>query len=423
MKKFSIILVLFFLSTNIFGQSEKINQLFTQYQDAQGVTTIKIAKPMFGMLNKLNIGDSELKKIKPLLKKIQGLNIMIMEKPTFPADLAAENVVPLQNYETQRSAILSAISNLKYEELVTVNSRDNKIKFLASDATDGIFNDLLLNITTNDNTILMMLDGKISMDDVSNLIEETKNVTALNPISSINSTTQQNTASVRKVSAFDGIEVSTGVSVKFTQAANHSVVVDVEPDKLQYVITEVENNVLKIFIRNNGVKNLNIRNLIVKVSSPKMNRIVTKSGASFQAMNTIKDRALAIEASSGSRVDGDFDISSSSAIESTSGSTIKMKLQTGSVALDASSGSFVRLNGSADNVAYSVTSGATLDGANFATKKATVSASSGSSVKVNVSDALTASVSSAASVQYKGNPSSIVTDVKKITGASLTQIN
>lgn len=423
MKKLSILLVLFFLSTNIFGQSEKLNQLFTQYQDSQGVTTIKIAKPMFGMLNKLNIGDSELSKIKPLLSKIQGLNIMIMEKPTFPAELAAENKIPLQNYENQKNSILSAIKAMKYEELMTVNSRDNKIKFLASEAKDGVLNDLLLNISSDESTILMMLDGKISMDDVSSLIEETKNVTALNPISSINSTSDENSESERKVANFDGIEVSTGVSVKFTQAANQSVVVDVEPDKLKYIITEVENGVLKVFIRNNGVKNLSIRNLTVIVSAPKMNRIVTKSGASFQAMNTITDRALAVEATSGSRIDGKFDISSSAALQASSGSNIRMDLKTNALAIDVSSGSFVRLNGSGDNVAYSVSSGAALDGIGFASKKATVSASSGSSVKLAVSDALTAQVSSAASVQYKGNPSNIVTDVKKITGASITQIN
>ncbi|WP_300671450.1 DUF4252 domain-containing protein [Soonwooa sp.] len=423
MKKLSILFVLVFLSTSIFGQSEKLDQLFTQYQDAPGVTTIKIAKPMFGMLNKLNIGDSELNKIKPLLSKIQGLNIMIMEKPTFPDNLAAENKIPLQNYEKQKADIMKAVNAMNYQELMTVNNRDGKIKFLASDAKGGMLDDLLLNISTEGNTILMMLDGKLSMDDVSKLIEETKNVTALNPISSINSTSEENYKSERKVANFDGIEVSTGVDVKFTQAANQSVVVNVDADKLKYIVTEVENGVLKVFIRNNGVKNLNIKNLTVVVSAPKMNRIVTKSGASFQAMNTITDRALAVEATSGSRIDGKFEISSSSALQASSGSNIRMDLKTNMLALDVGSGSFVRLKGNADTVAYSVSSGAALDGLDFNTKKATVSASSGSSIKMAVSDSLTAQVSSAASIQYRGNPTNIVTDVKKITGASISQVN
>lgn len=423
MKKLAFIIILFFLSTNIFGQSEKISQIFNQYQDTQGVTTIKIAKPMFSMLNKLNIADSELDRIKPLLSKIQGLNIMILEKPTFPKNLLNENKENLERYENQKKAIFSTVSNLKYEELMTINNKENKIKFLASDVKNGILDDLLLNISTDTNTILMVLDGKISMDDVSQLIEESKSVTALNPISSVNSTLQDNVSSVRKVANFDGIEVSTGLNVRYKQSDVQSVVVNVEPDKLQHVVTEVEGGILKIFIRNNGVKNLSIKNASVTISSPKMTRIITKSGASFQSENQVNSPSLSVQASSGSRVDGDFNISAATAIEVSSGSNIRMQLKTLALALDASSGSFTRIAGAGDNVGYVVTSGAAVDNVNFITKSASVSASSGSSVKLNVTDTLSASVSSAATVQYKGTPSNIVTDVKKITGASMKSIN
>ena len=51
-----------FSSLNIFGQSDKLNLLFDQYQDTEGVTSIKIAKPMFRLLGNLNIEDEDLKK-------------------------------------------------------------------------------------------------------------------------------------------------------------------------------------------------------------------------------------------------------------------------------------------------------------------------------------------------------------------------
>lgn len=422
MKKLSTILVLFFLSTNIFGQSEKLNQLFDQYQDVEGVTSIKIAKPMFRLLNSLKINDEDLNRIQPLLGKVNGLKMLVLEKPrtSMTPDKTDQRILDQSN--RIQNEINSSLKQMKFDELMTVNSKDNKIKFIAQEANNGVLDNLILNIVSEDASVLMMLDGKISMDDVSKMIEDTKNITSLSPVTTINSN-NQDVKSVRNVEKFDGIEVSTGVSVKFTQAANQSVVVNVEQDKQKYIITEVENGVLKVFIRNNGVKNLNIRNLTVNVSSPKMNRIVTKSGAIFEAVNTITDRALAVEASSGSRIDGDFKISSASAVQSESGSTVRMALQTGTLALDASSGAFVRLTGTADNVSYSISSGASCDAVNFAVKKVTVSASSGSSVKLNVSEALTAQVSSAASVQYKGNPTNIVTDVKKITGASISQIN
>ena len=80
MKKISIFIVLFLLSTNIFGQTEELNKLFDKYQDTEGVTSIKIAKPMFKLLNNLKIDDEELGKIQPLLGKVNGLKMLVLEK-------------------------------------------------------------------------------------------------------------------------------------------------------------------------------------------------------------------------------------------------------------------------------------------------------------------------------------------------------
>ena len=80
MKKFLLIFALFFSHFfNVNAQKDKLDQLFEKYQESDGVTSIKIAKPMFKMLNNLNIGDSELDQIKPLLSKINGLKILIVE--------------------------------------------------------------------------------------------------------------------------------------------------------------------------------------------------------------------------------------------------------------------------------------------------------------------------------------------------------
>ena len=68
--------------------------------------------------------------------------------------------------------MLSTLKNLHYEELMTVNSKDNKIKFLAANTTSDILDNLLLTINGEDSNVLMMLDGKISMNDVSNLVND-----------------------------------------------------------------------------------------------------------------------------------------------------------------------------------------------------------------------------------------------------------
>ena len=415
MKKISILIVLFLLSTNIFGQTEELNKLFDKYQDTEGVTSIKIAKPMFKLLNNLKIDDEELGKIQPLLGKVNGLKMLVLEK-------SGTSKNPIINEGKIEKEIATSLKNMKYEELVTVNSKDAKIKFMAQDITANVMDNLILNIISEDSSVLMMLDGKISMEDVNNLMSETKNVTSLNPVSSIKSANVQ-IGSVRNVPAFNGIETSSGVDVEFTQSPTQSVVVKVEPEKQQYVITEVENGVLKIFVRNKGVKNLNFNSLKVIVSGPKLSKLITKSGSIFKAVNQINETTFAASCSSGSQVSGDFKISTNTAMDVSSGVSVKMNLETKSLALEASSGSSIKLSGKADSGVYSASSGSSISAGDFVTKSAVVDASSGASVKINTTESLTASATSAASVQYRGNPSKVTKSANEMTGSTINAIN
>ena len=69
-----------------------------------------------------------------------------------------------------RDEINSSIKNLKYEELMTVNSDGKKIKFLTQDTTTSVVKDLLLSITGNDENLFLLLDGKVNVDDISKLV-------------------------------------------------------------------------------------------------------------------------------------------------------------------------------------------------------------------------------------------------------------
>jgi len=415
MKKISILIVLFLLSTNIFGQTEELNKLFDKYQDTEGVTSIKIAKPMFKLLNNLKIDDEELGKIQPLLGKVNGLKMLVLEK-------SGTSKNPIINEGKIEKEIATSLKNMKYEELVTVNSKDAKIKFMAQDITANVMDNLILNIISEDSSVLMMLDGKISMEDINNLMSETKNVTSLNPVSSIKSANVQ-IGSVRNVPAFNGIETSSGVDVEFTQSPTQSVVVKVEPEKQQYVITEVENGILKIFVRNNGVKNLNFNSLKVIVSGPKLSKLITKSGSIFKAVNPVSESNFAASCSSGSQVSGSFKISTNTALDVSSGVSVKLNLETKSLALEASSGSSIKLSGKADSGVYSASSGSSISAGDFVTKSAVVDASSGASVKINTTESLTASATSAASVQYRGNPSKVTKSANEMTGSTINAIN
>lgn len=164
MKKIFLTLFIVAASISMNAQISKLEKLFDQYQDTKGVTSIKIAKPMFNLINKLDIGDTGIDQIKPLMKDINSIKILIFEKSGKDSLPATVNMVK------KKDEINSSIKNLKYEELMTVNSDGKRIKFLTQDTSSSIVKDLLLSITGDDQNLFLLLDGKVNVEDVSKLI-------------------------------------------------------------------------------------------------------------------------------------------------------------------------------------------------------------------------------------------------------------
>lgn len=418
MKKIFIIFALAFTHFfNVYGQKEKLDQLFDKYQEVEGVTSIKIAKPMFGMLSSLNIADSEFDQIKPLLAKINGLKVLITEN----AEGKIHNNVSQLNKE-----ISSYLKNLNYSEIMSVKNGESKINFLSSEAKDGILENMLLRIDSGGGeNILVMLDGKLSMDDVNKIINSSETTTSTTTMTS--SFTSENNSSylngeVRSVGQFSGLEVSTGINVVFKQENATNVKVFADSDKLQNVITKVENGILKIYIDNKGAKKMKFKNLSVNVSSPRMDHIKTSSGANFTGVNSIKENNLRIDASSGSIISGKFSVTNTTDLSVSSGSNVKANITSGKILVKSSSGSSAVLGGNADSGMFDVSSGAVCKAENLRVNVAEVEATSGSSASVNVKDRMKVRASSGGSVKYKGNPK-IDSDISKTSGGSLSSIN
>ena len=403
MKKLLLIFALtfsYFFQIN--AQKDKLDQLFDKYQESEGVTSIKIAKPMFNMLNKLNINDTELDQIKPLLSKINGLRILIVEKPTVATNPGSQDKLNLSNFQSLQSDINNSIKNMKYEELMTVNSKDNKIKFLSSDATNGILDNLLLNISSEGNTVLMMLDGKISMDDVNKLINETQ---IYGMGGSEGNTTSASSGSareeVRKVASFSGIQVSSGINVSFTQEAQQKVVVD--SDRPEFVKTEVVGDILKIYIDNNNNRNLKFKKLSVTVSAPELSKIAVNSGANFNTLNTVKSDYFQIAATSGANLKADLDTKGKVELSTTSGSNVRLNVNADELEMSATSGSSATLYGKIKETTFDVSSAATVNAQDLETQKSQINASSAANIKVNATENINVTGTSGASVRYRSN--------------------
>ena len=75
------LLILFFVGgfTTCTAQSEKIDKFFNDLQK-QGVTSIEIKKPMFNLLNSIDINDSYLNTLKPIMQDVDGMKLLVFQK-------------------------------------------------------------------------------------------------------------------------------------------------------------------------------------------------------------------------------------------------------------------------------------------------------------------------------------------------------
>lgn len=377
MQKTLLILAIFFSHFfQINAQKDKLDQLFEKYQEAEGVTSIKISKPMFNMLNKLNIADDELAQIKPLLSKINGLKILIIEK--------SEDKQQLPKFQKLQADISSSIKSMKYEELITVNSKDNKIKFLSGEATNGILDNLLLSISADGNNLLMMLDGKISVDDVNNLINEAERSAAKSSVKTDNIRSNGDTQ-VRNVGKFTGVSVSSGIKVNFTQGNSQSVVVETDPNLQEYVSTQVENGILVIAINNKSNRKLNFKKLLVTVEAPHLSSVKVSSGSLLTTLNRISEDNFQAEISSAAHLNADLNIRNRTSVGISSGSSMRIDVNTKDLNIEGSSGSMATVTGKADDVLIKVSSAATCNAENLVSKNGNAVASSGANIKINSS--------------------------------------
>ncbi len=419
-RKLIMILVLGFLSTGVFGQTEKLDRIFEKYQETEGVTSIKIAKPMFRLLNSMKIDNADLQTIQPIISKMNGLKILIIDNNEMPTKTTKSSV----DTRKIQQEILGAVKNLNFEELMTINNKQNKIKFLAENTQSDILDNLLLSINSDESNILMILDGKISMDDVSKLINETQNAIKETP----KTTTTENysskaTEQIRNVGNFTGISTSTGVAVTYEQGNQQSVRVETDPGKEQYIITKVENGILRIYVDNQGERNMRFNKMQVYIVSPQLNSLKMESGSAFKTTNQVKGKSLIINMDSGSACKANFDISGETKINMDSGSALKIELNTTDLNFNGDSGMAATISGKADSAKFNIDSGASCNAADFEVKNVVAKVSSGASMKVWATEDLNVSVSSAASVRYRGNPKNITSNVSKITGAQLKKMD
>lgn len=139
-------------STMVNAQLNKFNSIYNQFENETGVTTISVNKGMFSMLGNIKL-DTDVEGFSEMVSEINSIKMIIVE-----------------DNKKVGNRIKDAFKSLNLEELVSINSEGDKIKFYTENSKDKSFKNLILDVSTADETILMFLDGEIKADDVNRLI-------------------------------------------------------------------------------------------------------------------------------------------------------------------------------------------------------------------------------------------------------------
>ena len=188
-------------------------------------------------------------------------------------------------------------------------------------------------------------------------------------------------------SNFETIDVQQGINVYVTQGNSTSISVEADDNIIDLLVTEVKNNELKIYFEKNVYK-AKAKNVFLTAST--INQIKTSSGALVKSENTIQTNTLDLDSSSGS--------------------SIKIRVSANEVISETSSGSNMKIEGKTTKFSASSSSGSSINASNLKTVDAYAKASSGAQIDVNVSGELRAKASSGGDIDYEGNPSKIDKD-------------
>ncbi len=199
----------------------------------------------------------------------------------------------------------------------------------------------------------------------------------------------------RNVPAFSGVKVSQGIRANINMGDSTIVKVTAPDAEIGNVITEVKNGMLIIHF-NKQVKFKYVRDVVVDITTPKLDKLVATSGSTVVATD-VK--------------------SNSFFMSSTSGSQLTIGIEATSITAESKSGASMSISGKTQKVECSASSGASLHAKDLVSSVAKAEVSSGASLSVTAESSLAAAASSGGSISYYGNAT--VTDVRASSGGSI----
>ncbi|WP_445955628.1 head GIN domain-containing protein [Yeosuana sp.] len=181
--------------------------------------------------------------------------------------------------------------------------------------------------------------------------------------------------------SFNAIKASQGLDVYLTQGNEESIVIEADENLHSLIKTEVKDNELRIYTEK-SIGYASSKKIMVTFKD--ISKITSTSGSDVMSTNTINADHLELNTSSGS--------------------DMKLDVNTRSLSCNSSSGSDLKLSGNTGKLNAEASSGSDIKAADLIAQSSHVTASSGADITVNTAKELTAKASSGGDIKYYGNP-------------------
>lgn len=191
-------------------------------------------------------------------------------------------------------------------------------------------------------------------------------------------------AEARSVGSFHAVSISSAFKVIITQGSEEGLAVSAsDRDEVQYIKTAVENGVLKIWFDDKKRSWAKNRKLRAYISAKTLDAIRASGASDIDIEGTFTASSMSINLSGASDLSGRLVVS-------------------GTLDVNLSGASDVTLSGSANAAEFDLSGASDVKGYEFATGTCKVEASGACGVHITVDKELSARLSGASSVSYKG---------------------
>ena len=188
----------------------------------------------------------------------------------------------------------------------------------------------------------------------------------------------------RKAGYFNSVKVSSGIDVFLVQGNKESIQVEADDNLMEYIMTEIDGNTLKVWSEANIRQAKSKR---VYVSMKDVSSLSATSAGDIVGDSKITTEDLYLSASSAGDIDLEIEVR-----------TLTCKL---------SSAGDMSLSGNTDELEADLSSAGDLNAYDLKARVAVVSTSSSGSAKIFVTEKLKARASSAGDIHFKGDPQEV----------------